>query len=452
MKSRFRVWRRFIRSQTNRHFASISLEQKRAFLAEKSKHNTRRILFFSLFCAYALLAVLGTSDYDILLKRPIGIPGLRITLPLLTFYTVTPLTILILHFGVVWMHERYRQDLQNIPRKTLEEIPFSILDVLHFDANFFLKLGVNFLVYFFPLLVLLSFFYWFAKYQNLGFTFFHLMCLIICLILDLGFICKFRWPNMKWRFKIMAILPYSFILLFSILFFASFCLFLNSPSDFFEYLDRFLTPDQKKILRAKLPHLEVTYCNLNKNFDLNEVKAYRELDNEKQKRPYLYYITKVDLRGRKLILADLSYSKMVNFDFSGADLRWAKLKKTQLQYSFLENANLQGANLEGADLRETNLKDAKHLGEAILKNANLQGADLKNANLQGANLIGANLEGADLENANLQGANLGRFPSTNSTITKRTSNKPTTAQQNKRYNGFINSASAITHTKSSTFT
>ena len=397
LRSRFRArpLQRPTSPGINRRLTAVSPEQRRDFLAEKSKYNTRRILFFSLFCAYALLAVLGTSDYDILLKQSIEIPGLRITLPLITFYMVTPLAILILHFGVLWMHEHYLQELQKLPRETIKAIPFSILDASHLGANRILKFGVHVLVYLFPPVVLFFFLYWFADYQSLKYTFCHLAFLIICLIVDLVFIYKYRWPGIKWHLKILALLPHSFLFFFSIAYFFSFYFFLKSPSDFLEYSSRFLTDNQMKILRARLPHLKVTHCNLNKNFDLNEAKAYRELDNEKEKRPYLFYTTMVDLQNRNLILANLSYSKIVNFDLSGADLRNANLSKSQLQYSSLHLANLQEANLRGANLQDADLRDA-----------NLQGARVENANLQDAKLGGSRLENAKLKDANLQGAYL----------------------------------------------
>ncbi len=389
----------------NQRVTRVSPEQGRAFLAEKSKRNSRRILVFSLFCAYALLAVLGTSDYDILLERPIEIPGLRITLPLISFYMVTPLAILVLHFGILWMHERYRQELQNIPRETIKAIPFSILDASHLGAGRLLKFGVHVLVYLFPPVVLAAFFFRFADYQSLRYTFFHLAFLIICLIIDLVFICKYRWPGKKRDLKIFATQPHFFLFLISIAYFFSFYFFLKSPSEFLEYSSRFLTDNQIKILRAGLPRLEVTHCNLNKGFDLNEAKAYRELDDDKEKRPYLFYTTMVDLRNRKLIMADLSYSKMVNFDFTRADLRKADLNNSQLQYSSFYLAELQGASLEGANFQKVNLKSVE-LQRANLNNTNLQGALLTGTQLQGAILTYANLQGAILTHTNLQGADL----------------------------------------------
>ncbi len=412
--------------------ATLSIQEKRAFLAEKSKHNTRRILFFSLFCAYALLAVLGTSDYDLLLERPIEIPGLRISLPLLTFYFVTPLAILLLHFGVLWMHDRYCKELEKIPRETIREIPFSILDAPYLDASSIVRWSVNFLVYLFPPVVLAVFFFRFADYQSVFLTFWHLFLLILCLIIDPLLIHKNKYSGLK---RLLNLGPTrSGFILFFILFFIFFCLFLQYPFLFRDYPSRFLKPNQMKFLLAILPRLEVTHCNLNEDFDLNEAKAYRELDNEERKKTYLFYTTKVDLRNRNFIMADMSYSKMVNFDFSGSNLRGVNLGKSQLQYSSfnsaklkkacLFNANLQGAelmdvNLQGADLRTGNLQGAR-LGEAEFlrfmiffagfqwtRGANLQGASPSFANLQGAVLTHAILQGADLTMAYLQGAYAG---------------------------------------------
>ncbi len=389
-KLRPRPKQRSTSSKTSRRFATVSQEQNKEFLAEKSKRNSRRILVFSLFCTYALLAVLGTSDYDLLLKQPIEIPGLRITLPLLTFYFVTPLAILALHFGVLWMHDRYLKELQNIPRAMIEEIPFSILDAPHLDASSLVRWSVNFLVYLFPLLVLTVFFFHFAKYQSSGLSFWHLLCLNI----DLLFILHFAHPTKDRIFKLFGAL-------FSLVLFLIFTFFCS----FFIYPSHLLAIKQIKFLHPLLPHLKVTHCNLNKGFDLNEAKAYRELDDEKEKRPYLFYTTMVDLRNRKLVLADLSYSKMVNFDLTGADLRGASLLDNQLQNSCIALSNLQGAKLWGANLQGTDLQRA-NLQRAMLVEANLQGAVLLDAKLQGAFLVNANLQGAVLLDAKLQGARL----------------------------------------------
>jgi len=71
---------------------------------------------------------------------------------------------------------------------------------------------------------------------------------------------------------------------------------------------------------------------------------------------------------------------------TGAGLAGAKLPAADMQNAFLVNANLQGADL----------RDAK-----------LTGADLRSANLSRADLSGATFEDANLQDATLRGANFG---------------------------------------------
>lgn len=72
------------------------------------------------------------------------------------------------------------------------------------------------------------------------------------------------------------------------------------------------------------------------------------------------------------------------------DLRGRHLEQAVLSQADLTGADLRGAHLMGADLQFTQLR----------------GASLDQAELQGANLPGAELDGAVLVNAHLQGANL----------------------------------------------
>jgi len=387
------------------------------FLAQKSKQNTRRILLFSLFCTYALLAVLGTTDYDLLLKKPIEIPGLKITLPLLTFYFVTPLVIMVLHFAVLWTYEYYLQELKKTPRQKIEKIPFSIFDLTYLRMSIVLECGINFLIYFFPLTVLTVFFLRFADYQSHFFTTWHLICITLNLLSVLHLMKRYS------MYLYIGVSIYYFLIL---LFFTFFICFLKNPLAFSNKAIFYGLPVSKNVLFSFIPYLEVTHCNLNEKFDLNQAKAYRELEDKKEyQKPFLFYTTKGNLYGRRLIFADLSHTKMVNFDFRKADLRGASLKGSKLHFSLFLDAKLQTAdlyraslhgailikaNLQKADLSEANLQKANlfeaNLQKADLSLANLQKADLSLANLQKADLSLANLQKADLSEANLQEADL----------------------------------------------
>ncbi len=96
--------------------------------------------------------------------------------------------------------------------------------------------------------------------------------------------------------------------------------------------------------------------------------------------------------------ADIS-SKPTNW--TGNEEEIPLVKGAHLEERDLRNANAYRAFLVNTDLRRANLQ------RAYLREADLRGADLDGANLQGADLSGANLQGAALGRAKLQGADLG---------------------------------------------
>ena len=89
----------------------------------------------------------------------------------------------------------------------------------------------------------------------------------------------------------------------------------------------------------------------------------------------------------------------------GCDLRGAKLIIADLRNADLRKANLYDANLWEADLSEADLRNAD-LREANLYRVALIGADLSEASLKNTNLAGANLSKAYLYKASLIGADL----------------------------------------------
>jgi uncharacterized protein YjbI with pentapeptide repeats len=111
-----------------------------------------------------------------------------------------------------------------------------------------------------------------------------------------------------------------------------------------------------------------------------------------------------NLRGAILIDTDLRRA-----DFTAADLRGARLNGAWLDNAYLSGGRLQGAQLDGATLRGASLGPTKfvpaaHLAGAVLDGADLQGARLDKAEAQGASFERATLRGASLEGAALQGA------------------------------------------------
>ena len=117
------------------------------------------------------------------------------------------------------------------------------------------------------------------------------------------------------------------------------------------------------------------------------------------------YSQPLDLSGRSLRYANLSYSFLPKARLADADLAGAYLVEARLQGASLLGAQLQGAYLQEAQLQGADLSEAQLQGAKLWK-AQLQGANLQEAQLQSANLSEAQLQGADLSKAQLQGASL----------------------------------------------
>lgn len=112
------------------------------------------------------------------------------------------------------------------------------------------------------------------------------------------------------------------------------------------------------------------------------------------------YLWKADLRR-----VDLSFARLRGADLTGADLEGADLESADLEGAKLNDATLNDAHLFLADLRNASLESAE-LMRADLGNTWLTGASLKDALLYGASLDRAQAQGADLSQARLEGASL----------------------------------------------
>ncbi|MFI5808838.1 pentapeptide repeat-containing protein [Streptomyces sp. NPDC051561] len=106
-------------------------------------------------------------------------------------------------------------------------------------------------------------------------------------------------------------------------------------------------------------------------------------------------LARTDLRGARLVFADLK----------DADLHYSDLSDVNLESADLRGADLTGIWLAGSSLRLARLRQAD-LRSAILWHARLEEADLRATDLSGADLTGAVLNGARLDQADLRGADL----------------------------------------------
>jgi uncharacterized protein YjbI with pentapeptide repeats len=143
-------------------------------------------------------------------------------------------------------------------------------------------------------------------------------------------------------------------------------------------------------------------------------------------------LTRADFSGARLNFARLSNSRIVETNFSGADLCAADLMRscgpsanftaailTQANLTDGEfiNADFDGANLGEAQLTRSNLRGASFssasfnradLSAAVLIRAKMRDADCSDANFHGANLYDVDLRSATLTNANFEGALLSK--------------------------------------------
>jgi hypothetical protein len=80
-------------------------------LISSMRHARNRLLFFILFAAYNFLAILGTTDKMLYMETPLKMPLLNIELPLLAFYAVMPLFLLVSYFHLLYTFHSYRNFL-----------------------------------------------------------------------------------------------------------------------------------------------------------------------------------------------------------------------------------------------------------------------------------------------------------------------------------------------------
>jgi uncharacterized protein YjbI with pentapeptide repeats len=102
--------------------------------------------------------------------------------------------------------------------------------------------------------------------------------------------------------------------------------------------------------------------------------------------------------------ANLSETKLIEADLTGAFLENAELRQTDLSEANLTKADLRGASLNETKLLRANLTGANLTGaqlvSVILNETNLTDANLSNASIYGR------LKGATLSRVQFKGANL----------------------------------------------
>ncbi len=420
-----------------------------------------RLLFFALFLIYAFLSVLATTDKMLYMQEAISMPLLNIKLPLVAFYIVIPLFVVVLEFNLLYVMYRYKELLLKTNKKykkDIESLPFGLYEGALLKKDFLnktIKIVLYFLIFISPIITLFAFYFRFADYQSTAISLYHL----ILLFLAIGFIFiykgLFNKEKNKTYFKLALNIIGGVIVSTFIIFLFWYHFFI-----FYPIAKEDINITKLDYLKGMSWEIENKFNIINKeNWFLPRITIYSEilipynkellelLKEEKKdiNSSLLHYTLPFFQEKRNLRLAIFNRCIMINTNFieanlekadfsdsnlDGANLEEARLQRAyligvQLQGADLREAQLQGANLEeaqlqGAYLRETQLQGAylrkaqlqraylwiTQLQGTDLREAQLQGADLEEAQLQGANLRKAQLQGADLIGAQLQGANL----------------------------------------------
>ena len=410
--------------------------------------------------AYLFIAVEAVTHRDLLLQNPVKLPVLNVDLPLVGFFTVAPVFLLINHFYVLLqlmgLGRRIREFNDEMAKTELDEDDrhrarrklntFVIVQMLagtreerELLTGTFLRAIALITLVIAPVALLLTIQLQFLPYQYEPVTWLHRIVLGI----DLALLWTF-WPSMRlgdwapWRGTPARATMVAVVMLFA-------CAIATFPGEFadggmkaadwrrpgdsylssikgwlfgsFEIgelveIEDFVEPIIQ-ILAEGTKHQAL--IPFSRTLDLADKKTLIDLDkfdkirrrhkeNNDRLEPWQTDRT-LSLRERSLRGAILDRSDLRNVDLYGASLQGASLRSASLQGASLDSASLQGASLDSASLQGAALFEASLQG-ASLDSASLQGASLDSASLQDASLDSASLQGALLGRAKLQGASL----------------------------------------------
>ncbi|WP_089727024.1 pentapeptide repeat-containing protein [Candidatus Thiosymbion oneisti] len=400
-----------------------------------------RVLYFSflLFAFYVAVIALSTTDEQLLKGTGTKLPLLDIDLPLVEFYVISPLLVLIFHAHLLnqffllsrklFILDRALSSLPSKLERTQRELPFPLV-FSHLivgrhhprPIQWAFRAAVIVTILLTPIVLLLVIQWKFLPYHSEPITIEHQLVFA----LDLGLLWFF-WPRLsspsgrwrdwwsqsrsRWGTWVSTILGISAS---TILVLGAWILLVPHVGDTEKWLaEKWLVRDEGKGLTGNQQGLPWIHRNLvlrertlmRKAPSVELLFAEHVKTDEERARIWLEAGEALDLSGRDLRYADFYQSDLWDADLRGAKLQHANLDGTKLQGADLRGAQLEGAVLIGAQLEGADLRGAQLQG-AVLREARLEGADLSWAQLQGADLTGAQLEGAVLVEAQLEGADL----------------------------------------------
>ena len=424
------------------------------------------MLFALIFFVYAILSVLSTTDMMLLREGGIALPIIQSSVPVVEFYRITPLLLVVLHLHLLARLVIYARRIYDSKssKKTLFKthgwlskyliILFSfeqkslVLDAKHGNlSRIFMFVAFTIIFVIIPLLVLLILQARFLAYQDEGITLYHQFLITLYLFLQLIFMrsfynifmSKMKPPlvpvlivgiiNVK-RVKrvIRVVLGCLMFLVLPLLFVWTVALVPGSAIEktIISIEETIKFDLRRSIARCffkdwwKSHEPDLFQC------DFLEFKRFINIQNEtitlREPPPEIVaaiiqtggdpspiipceHVGKLKLNERHLLYANFSDSIFKCVEMKGAQLSGSILARANLSTANLVDANLSGADLRWADLREADLRWAD-LRWAGLREADLREADLRWADLRWAGLREADLREADLRWADLREADL----------------------------------------------
>lgn len=366
---------------------------------------------FNSLAAFLAISVLGVTHEDLLLDRPLVLPLLNASIPLSWFAVIGPALLLVVHFSVLIEHGllarkavALNEILNNATGKFDSEKIRMGATTYFFAQNIVAPLQNRFLMWgmraiswltldIFPLLLLLLFQLQFLPLQNQFVTNSQRVSVLAGALLVGIYGLVRRQPTMRLGDSFKKMRRDNHIAWVALV-----VLVLSSPGlagltivgaqergawhDFSRYFPGTWLFDKA---RNEITGRQVSWFSQNlivNGIDIKEEK-FKDLRS--------------NLRGRNLIGADFSYSKLQNVDFTAANLRGADFSGSDLIRSRFGCANrvyVKKKNGSHVSL------DAVNQGDATC--TKLIGADLTDAKLAFASMIGVDVEGASFQKVDLR--------------------------------------------------
>jgi uncharacterized protein YjbI with pentapeptide repeats len=389
-------------------------------------------LSFIFLLFYVLLAVVGVTHADQFLQNNVELPFLQIKLPMLGFFWVGPIIVLLAHAYVL----HHLTLLADTARELNECNP----DPSKFDSAL---LGISLFAQMLagpaktkdasawwveqiivwatlvaaPVLTLMYFELQFLPSHNESTTWWARTCMLADLAL-----LWWMWPRAISRttpgWLTAQLAPWGFGLMILLTASTSYVAILMATFPG-EWLDTALwtfpgheslivgtreTGGDKRLLQPIWP---------NRLF----VQGIDAVDRSKYDTPAKLAVaqTTKSMRDRHLEYAIIIEAQLARADFSGAHLQGASLVRAHAMGAWFDHADLSGAQLDNAELQGASFFAARLAGATMdgvqlqggrLAGANLRAAWMHEARLDGASLAGADLRRATLDKSRLLGANL----------------------------------------------